>query len=230
MIHYFCLESWYHMSNFTIKRSFWLGPSQEVLKEYKKIDKYMELLEKSGVGKILEYVKLKDKKCKGRIGYNPYNLFATIVYCFSFFKATLRDIEEKCKFDIRVIYLMEGSIPDYSTICNFINTYILPYQYEIFSIINKQIIKELHLDISNNYLDGTKIEANANKYKFVWKPRKHHQTLDLKIKSLILDMGLKYSCKDEEFIQAYEFNEILKSYSKANNIDMNTIPNGRGKR
>mgnify|MGYP003294591264 FL=1 len=33
----------------------------------------MILLEKSGVGKIIEYVKYNDKNCKGRRGYNPYN-------------------------------------------------------------------------------------------------------------------------------------------------------------
>ena len=66
----------------------------------------MNLLEKSGVGKIIENVKLKDKMCKGRNGYNPYNLFAAIVYCFAKFNATLRDIEEKFIFDLRVIYIM----------------------------------------------------------------------------------------------------------------------------
>ena len=84
------------MSYFTIKRSFWVVPSVDVLKEYEKIDKLLETLEKSGVGKIINYVKLKDKKCKGRNGYNPYNLFATIIYCFAKFKGRLRDIEDKC--------------------------------------------------------------------------------------------------------------------------------------
>ena len=42
-------------------------------------------------------------------------------------------------------------------------------------MITKAIIEEFHLDISNQYLDGTKIEANANKYKFVWKPTTFHR-------------------------------------------------------
>ncbi len=54
------------MSYFTIKRSFWVVPSVDVLKEYEKIDKYLELLEKSKVREIIKYVKDKDKKCKGR--------------------------------------------------------------------------------------------------------------------------------------------------------------------
>ncbi len=187
------------MYYFTIKRSFWVVPSVDILKEYEKIDKFLEILEKSGVGKIINYVKLKDEKCKGRNGYNPYNLFATIIYCFAKFKGSLRDIEDKDKFDIRVSYLMEGRTPDYSTICLFINKYILPYQYEIFTMITKQIILELNLDISNTYDDGTKFEANANKYKFVWKPTKYHKKLDTKIKEFL--NKIEYNYRDtEEFI------------------------------
>ena len=105
---------------------------------------------------------------------------ATIIYCFSNFKSSLREIEELCIYDIRVIYLMEQKIPDHSVIGDFINRYIVPYQYEIFTMITETIIKELNVDIANQYLDGTKIEANANKYKFVWKPTTYHKKLDIK--------------------------------------------------
>ena len=195
--------------------------------EFENINKFMNLLEKSSVWKFLKYVKLKDKKCKGRNGYNPYNLFAAIVYSFAFFDATLRDIEDKFTFDLRTIYIMEGKSPTHSTIGDFINTYIVPYQYEIFTCINIAIIKELNLDISDNYIDGTKIEANANKYKFVWKPTKFHKKLDVKIKELLDKIKYEYS---KELITAYEFNNALKKYAVDNNIDVDNIPNGRGKR
>ena len=71
------------MDYFSIKRPIFIVPSEKCSVEFEKIDKFMILLEKSGVGKIIEYVKYNDKKCKGRRGYNPYNLFAAIVYCFA---------------------------------------------------------------------------------------------------------------------------------------------------
>lgn len=215
------------MEYFSIKRPLFIVPSEKCNVEFEKIDKFMNLLDKSRVGKIIEYVKLKDKKCKGRDGYNLYNLFAAIVYCFAKFNATLREIEDRFIFDLRTIYIMEGNVPDHSTIGNFINTYIVPYQYEIFTCINKEIIKELSLDISDSYIDGTKIEANANKYKFVWKPVKFHNKLDIKIKELLDKIGYEYS---KELIKAYDYNQILKSYAKKNNIDVDNIPTGRGKR
>jgi len=162
------------MEYFTTKRSLFLVPSNRCDEEFDKIDKFMLFLEKSGVWKIIKKAKKESKNNKGRKGYNPYDLFATIIYCFAKFKATLRDIEDKCIFDIRVLYIMKGKIPNYSIIGDFINNYIIPYQYEIFTTINKQIIKDFKLIIEDAYIDGSKFEANANKYKFVWKPTKFH--------------------------------------------------------
>ena len=215
------------MSYFTIKSSFWLVPSYRCDEEFRKIDKFMEFLEKSGVGKIVESVKTKDKQCKGRKGYNPYNLFAMIIYCFAKFKASLRDIEDKCIFDLRVLYIMEGNIPDHSVIGDFINEYIIPYQYEIFTTITKQIIKDFNLTIEDIFVDGTKLEANADKYKFVWKPTKYHTRLDIKIKELLKEMG--YVPNSNKLIKAEELNKLLKDYASINQIEI-PIPTSRGKR
>ena len=217
------------MKYFSIKRPIFIVPSQKCNDEFEKIDKFMNLLENSGVGKIIESVKLKNNNCQGRIGYNPFNLFAMIIYCFSKFKASLRDIEDKCLFDIRVSYIMEGEIPNFSTICLFINQYIVPHQYEIFTCITKQIIREFNLNTSDIYIDGTKIEANANKYNFVWKPVKFHAKLDVKIKTLLDKMGYN-GLYTKELIKSYDFNQSLKQYAHFNEIDINNIPIGRGKR
>lgn len=114
------------MEYFNIKRSLFIVPSEKCYVEFKKIDKFTVLLEKSDVGKIIKHVKFNDKNCQGRKGYNPYNLFVAIIYYFAKFNATLGDIEDKCIFDLRVLYIMEGSIPAHSTLGNFINNYIAP--------------------------------------------------------------------------------------------------------
>ena len=173
------------MDNFTIKRPFFQIPSAKCIKEYEKIDKFIDILKKSGIAQIIKFVNEKQKKCKGRIGYNPYNMMATVLYCFSRFRSSVREFEELCYTDLRVIYLMEQNEPSYVTFCDFINNYIKPYSLEIFSMITNAIIAEYNIDIENQYIDGTKIEANANKYKFVWKPKTYHEKLDMKIKLLI---------------------------------------------
>ena len=136
------------MNYFNIKRSIFIVPSNKCCEEYEKIDKFIEILNKSGIGKLIEQEQKKYKKTNaGNPEYNPFNLIATIIYCFSKFKGTVREIEDLCKFDLRVMYIMEQKSPNHAVIGKFINKYILPYQYEIFTSITKTIITELNINI-----------------------------------------------------------------------------------
>lgn len=169
------------MKYFTTKIPF-LIPSYGVKqKETEKMDRYLQLLERSGV---LDCI-FDDSIINGRPAYNKYDLLATILYCFAFGKGTLRDIESMCKYDLRVIYLMSNEQPKHSIIGKFINDYILPNQEYIFSRITKEIINECKIEIDDAYLDGSKFEADANKYKFVWKPTTFHNKLSEKIRILL---------------------------------------------
>lgn len=215
------------MNYFTIKRTIFLVPSIKCCEEFEKIDKFLSILEISGIGKIL-YKTYKKDKTIGRKGYNPFNMFAMILYCFTISKSSLRDMETLCQFDLRVAYIMEQKNPSYKTICEFINQYILPYQYEIFTLITKTIIDELELDISDQYIDGTKLEANANKYKFVWKPTTFHKKLDIKIKAVLSEMNFEFTSKD--LIKSYQLNNLIKEYVERENINISSIPTGRGKK
>ena len=194
------------MEYFSTKRFLFLVSSDKCNEELTKIDKFISILNKSGIGIIIK----NEKKKKGRYGYNPYDLVATIIYCFSQFRSSLREMEDLCKFDLRVIYLMHQVEPSHNAIKECINKYILPYQYEIFTLITKAIKEEFDLDVSNQYLDGTKIEANANKYKFVWKPTTYHKKLDTKIKNLLLEFNISFV--QEKLIKSYELNEIINKY------------------
>ena len=212
------------MEYFNTKRPIFIVPSNKCCEEFDKIDKFLKILNKSEIGSIIKKVQRK----VGRKGYDPFNLVATTIYCFSKFKSTVREIENLCQFDIRVIYLMEQEQPSHNVIKDCINRYILPYQYEIFTSITKAIITELNIDIDTEYNDGTKIEANANKYKFVWKPTTYHKKLDIKIKELLLKMEIEI--KDKNLIKSFQFNELIKEYVVRENIDINSIPTGKGKR
>ena len=217
------------MNYFTTKRALFLVPSNKCYEEFEKIDRFLEILEISQVSKIINNIYKNDKTTTvGRKGYNPFNMFATIIYCFSKFKSSVRELESLCIFDLRVNYIMEQKAPSYKTFSEFINTYIVPYQYEIFSMITKTVIKEFNVDISDQYVDGTKLEANANKYKFVWKPTTYHKKLDVKIKNLLTKMDIEL--KNKALIKSFQFNELIKSYVVKENIDIDSIPNGRGKR
>lgn len=123
---------------------------------------------------------------------------------------------------------MHQEQPSHNAIKECINKYILPYQYEIFTMITKAIIDEFKLDITNQYIDGTKIEANANKYKFVWKPTNFHKKLDIKIRELLLKIDIEITDKNQ--IKSSKLNDLINEYVEMKNIDINSIPSGKGKR
>lgn len=123
---------------------------------------------------------------------------------------------------------MHQEEPSHNAIKECINKYILPYQYEIFTMITKAIIGEFNLNTSNQYLDGTKIEANANKYKFVWKPTTFHKKLDVKIKDLLLEMGFEIT--DKSLIKCSDLNNLINEYILREKTNINAIPSGKGKR
>lgn len=84
--------------------------------------------------------------------------------------SSLRNIEKLCKTDIRYIWLLDGEkAPSYATVSNFLRKYIGKNIEALFADINKHLFAKENVDLSRLYIDGTKIEANANKYTWVWK-------------------------------------------------------------
>ena len=159
--------------------------SELIIEEKEKLDKFLLILEESGVGQIIEQATKIDRSKGGRTPYNPYRLFATIVYAFSKHSGSLRKIEESIKFDLRFIYLMDNYKPTYVTISKFLNNVVVKFQKELFYLLTKTIIDKFNISIDDVFLDGTKLEANANKFKFVWKPTTHKKKLCMKIKTLL---------------------------------------------
>ena len=84
--------------------------------------------------------------------------------------SSLRDIEKLCKNDIRFLYLLDGmKAPSFATFGNFIRDELTTSVEMIFNDINRYIFMKEQVDLEHVYIDGTKIEANANRYTWVWK-------------------------------------------------------------
>lgn len=190
------------MPYFTTSKVF-LVPSFDLdEKDSAKIDRFLTFLEKSHVGDVIsKYVKNNSSR-GGRPNCNYYRLFATILFGFAFDKYTLREIEGACKYDLRYIAIMEQMKVDYTTISKFINAVIVPNEQEIFSLVCAQLKEELGISFDDAFIDGTKLEANANKYKFVWKPLTYHAKISRKAYELISKYGLSKSKSEETYIRS----------------------------
>ena len=214
------------MPYFNAERMF-LVPSFDLeAKEQEKIGRFLALLDNSGVGKTIDkYIKNNTSK-GGRPGYNYYRLFATVIYGFAFTRCTLRELADACKYDLRFISLMEQGRPAYTKFCDFINRVIVPNEGEIFSLVMTEIAKEMDIEMDDAFVDGTKLEANANKYKFVWEPTKHHKRLTAKAGEIIKKYRLFDDYREEEFIRSSTLaNAITNLESKRDELGETTYGN-----
>lgn len=161
----------------------------------------------------------------GRPRYDAEKLMKVALFAFmENGYASLRDIEHLCKTDIRYIWLLGGeNAPSHMTVCNFLNDYVGSNISELFTEINRIVFEKEGVDLSRLYIDGTKIEANANKYSWVWK--KSCQTSRAKvfvriseiieeINSGVLRMlGLRIEPREEYAIEYLE--QVIERFASA---------------
>ena len=125
----------------------------------------------------------------------PKILFKILTYAYMNNIYSSRKIESACKRDINFMWLLEGNpAPDHSTISRFRKDYLANAGEDLFY----QMVDYLHqigeVEFENLFVDGTKIEANANKYTFVWKKvvTKNEAKMFLRIQSSIEQINLTY--------------------------------------
>lgn len=117
---------------------------------------------------VKKYLKAPTFHIAGRPRYNQADVLKTVLFGFMSGYTSLRQLEDACRTNLRFMYLMNNETPSYKTFGDFING-LDGSIADIFIKINKKIFNEDHVDLNHIYIDGTKLEANANKYSWVWK-------------------------------------------------------------
>jgi transposase len=107
---------------------------------------------------------------KGRRGYNPIMLFAVLLYANMRGVRSIDRIVELLERDIAFMWLAQGVKPKRDVFYEFINDRLT---VEILEDLHYQFIRLLEkeglVSLECLFIDGTKIEANANRYTFVWR-------------------------------------------------------------
>lgn len=176
----------------------------------------------------------------GRPRCDEYKLLKVILFAFMEHGiSSLREIEKLCKNDIRYMYLLDGmKAPSFATFGNFIREKLTDSIEQIFLDVNTYIFERDQVDLEHTYIDGTKIEANANRYTWVWKKSctKNREKVFNKISLLIDAMNhevLGYLGVKLEKREAYAVDyvcELLEQYKRGTNLDESTFVSGCGHR
>ena len=108
-----------------------------------------------------------------------------------------RKIEQICRRDIHFMWLLEGyTRPDHSTISRFRQKMGSQIELVFYAVI-KYLLGIGEISGENLFIDGTKIEANANRYTFVWKKAvsKNEQKLKAKLPGILDEIHSAYGIR-----------------------------------
>ncbi|MFW5669907.1 MAG: IS1182 family transposase [Acetivibrio ethanolgignens] len=109
-----------------------------------------------------------------------------------------RTIEKNCRRDINYMYLLEGRpAPDHAAIARFRTKHFAKCAQSFLSQMTLLLYELNQITTTEVFIDGTKIEASANKYTFVWKKSvtKHQARFLRKTALLVGDIIDRYGFK-----------------------------------
>jgi transposase len=110
------------------------------------------------------YTRIREKQA------TPRQMLKIVLYSYMNHKYSSRDMEVACRRDINFMYLLEDTpVPDHSTFARFRSLHFAPCSENILAQMSNFLYELGEISGERIFIDGTKIEACANKYTFVWK-------------------------------------------------------------
>lgn len=133
----------------------------------------------------------------GTSSYHPQMMLKVLVYAYCQKIYTSRKIAAALRENIHFMWLSGGNTPDFRTINDFRGVRMKGVIGEVFGAVVEYLMGEGYVKMEELYVDGSKIEADANKHKVVWAKRKE-----------------RYEKRVQEQIQ-----ELLQEIEKANEAE-----------
>ncbi|MDQ1909925.1 IS1182 family transposase [Paenibacillus sp. GD4] len=136
----------------------------------------------------------------GRDSYHPKMLTKIIVYAYSQRIYSSRQIAKAVRENIPFMWLAGRQQPDFRTINRFRSERMKEQLEKIFAGMLELLMAEGYIKLENYFVDGTKIEANANRYTFVWGKtvKKQKARLEEKVKQLFIEIEQQEIQEDKE--------------------------------
>lgn len=160
----------------------------------------------------------------------PKQMFLLIVLGFMNGIYSTRAIEKACRCDIRLMWLLAGKqVPDHTRLARFINRIKGGIMEDLFYQLVHVLKEDGEIEYGHLFVDGTKVEANANRYTFVWRKRVEHgmEKLSGKREALILQLRTEYAMELGEIKAPEEVLIRLREIARERGIE---FVHGKGKR
>ena len=122
----------------------------------------------------------------GRDSYHPKMLTKIIIYAYTQRIYSSRQIAKAVRENIMFMWIAGRQRPDFRTINRFRSERMKTVLETVFTAVLQILAEGNYIQLENYFVDGTKIEANANRYTFVWRKAvaKHKAKLQERVQAL----------------------------------------------
>jgi transposase len=123
----------------------------------------------------------------GTSAYHPKMLVKVVIFAYTQRIFSSRQIAKALRENINFMWLSGMNQPDHRTINRFRGKVMKAVIDEVFYEVVEQLLDQGYIDLEKYFVDGTKIEANANRYSFVWRKstEKYKAQLQEKVRKLL---------------------------------------------
>ena len=144
---------------------------------------------------------LNEYKGGGTSSYHPRMMLKVLVYAYTQRVNSSRQIAKGLRENVNFMWISGNNRPDFRTINRFRSSVMKDGIEVVFSEVLQYLIEEGYVTLENYFLDGTKIEANANKYKWVWakSTAKYKERLQEKIQELLNNIEQENDAEQEAY-------------------------------
>jgi len=104
----------------------------------------------------------------GTSSYHPKMMLKVYLYAYTQKIYSSRRIAKAMRESVPFMWLSGNNRPDFRTINYFRGHILKGLIEEIFVALLVLLVEEKYIQLEEYFVDGTKLEANANKYSFVW--------------------------------------------------------------
>lgn len=137
----------------------------------------------------------------GTSSYHPKMLLKVLIYAYSQQIYSSRKIAKALRENIYFMWLSGNSHPDFHTINRFRGVVMKATIGEIFAAVLSLLVEGGYVKLENYFVDGTKLEANASKYSFVWakNTQRYKEQVQAKVAALLETIEQINAAEDGEY-------------------------------
>ena len=144
---------------------------------------------------------LRQYKGGGTSSYHPRMLLKVLIYSYTQKTYSSRQIAKALRENVNYMWLSGMNKPNFRTINRFRGVVMREVIEEIFTSVLQYLIEYGYVNLETYFVDGTKIEADANRYSFVW--RKSTENYKKKLQEKVRQVMEEVERVNEEEDQRY---------------------------